>query len=170
MIPKGDITVERRLREAWRDTKVAIHWDAFFQKLAVAGFKTPQSAFLARSFKTLAGLCGRLGVLWRAPILALLNRPAAPGVLTMDGLAATADTRRHGVGKRLLRTIGDEAHERQLAKIRLDVIDNNSRAEPLNRRLSFVPGRRSALGPLRHPFGFHGMLTMTKPADRKAVA
>jgi len=53
--------------------------------LGIAGFKSADSAFVGGSLRDLARACGRLGTLWRAPLLALLERDLVPDILLMDG-------------------------------------------------------------------------------------
>lgn len=134
--------------------------------LGLAGFKTAEGAFIGGGMGDLATAYGWPGALWRAPLLALLERDTTPGTLLMDGIFVAPETRGQGIGTMLLSAIKAEAARRGLASVRLDVIDNNPRARALYERQGFLPGAVHDLGPLRHLFRFQTATTMiwTAPA------
>lgn len=130
--------------------------------LGLAGFKTEDGAFIGGRFRDLARSYGRLSALWRAVLLALLERPIEHGVLTMDGIAVAAEARGRGIGTLLLREICREAERRGLSAVRLDVIDTNPRARALYEREGFVSAGTQRLGPLALIFGFSAAETMMR--------
>ncbi len=128
--------------------------------LGLAGYKTTDGAFAGGGFRDLARAYGVVGALWRAPLLALLERVLAPDTLLMDGIFVAEHARGLGIGTALLDAIKAEAQARGLSHVRLDVIDSNPRARALYERQGFVPGRVEHLGPLRLLFGFRTATTM----------
>lgn len=130
------------------------------QLLGVAGFKTPDGAFIGGGMRDLIAVYGFLGSLWRAPVLQILERDCEDGVLLMDGIFVGADARGKGVGSALLDAIAGEARKRGLSSVRLDVIDSNPRARALYERHGFRAVQRQSLGPLRHLFGFESATQM----------
>jgi len=130
--------------------------------IGVAGFKTAQGALTHGEWSDLVDHYGGVGALWRAPLLALLERPLDDDTLLMDGIAVAPEARGYGVGTQLLDAIEAEAERRSLTTIRLDVIDSNPRARSLYERRGFVAQKTEALGPLRLVFGFRNATQMTK--------
>jgi ribosomal protein S18 acetylase RimI-like enzyme len=131
--------------------------------LGLAGFKTIEGSLTDAGWAELMGVYGRLGALWRAPFLSIMERPLAHDTLLMDGIAVTTEARGMGLGTRLLDAIADEARLRGLTKIRLDVIDTNPRARALYERQGFVATGSEALGPFRFLFGFSSSTRMERP-------
>jgi GNAT superfamily N-acetyltransferase len=128
--------------------------------IGVAGFKTHEGVFVGGMLSDMAHHYGWFGGTWRGLLLSLLERETAPDQLLMDGIFVDAEARGLGVGSALLNEIKAEAARRDLAEVRLDVIDTNPRARALYERHGFVPGKASHLGPLRHLFGFRSATTM----------
>ncbi|HPF15873.1 MAG: GNAT family N-acetyltransferase [Planctomycetes bacterium] len=128
--------------------------------VGVAGFKTSQGALVGGGFSELAMAYGSWGALWRAPLLALLERPVVPGALQMDGIFVESRARGLGIGTALLAAVREEALRRGDRSILLDVIDSNPRARALYERNGFVAESTASLGPLRHLFGFRQATTM----------
>lgn len=122
--------------------------------IGLAGFKTPEGALVQGRRSDIIRVHGCSGALWRAPLPALIERPVSPDTLLMDGIAVAAEARGKGVGRRLLDAMAEEARARNLASIRLDVIDTNPRARALYERLGFAGMGAETLGPLRFIFGF----------------
>ena len=122
--------------------------------LGVAGFKTAEGALIGGGLRDLAQVYGWLSTLWRAPLLALVERDLAEGILLMDGICVSSQARGLGMGTALLRAIKDEATAQGLTSVRLDVIDTNPRARALYEREGFQEIGQENLGPLRHVFGF----------------
>lgn len=123
--------------------------------LGFAGFKTKAGAFAGGGLRDFAAIYGWFGTLWRAPVLTLLERDLAPGQLLMDGIAVTPSARGLGIGTKLLAAIIDEARDRGMHEVRLDVIDTNPRARALYEHFGFEAVGTEQLGPLRHLFGFN---------------
>ncbi|MAB34117.1 GNAT family N-acetyltransferase [Thalassospira sp.] len=131
--------------------------------LGIAGFKTPAGAFIGGTLSDICAIYGALGGLWRGVLIDILERDLSEGGLLMDGIFVDPDARRKGVGTALLDAIAREARARDLAQVRLDVIDTNPRARALYERCGFVAGEVQELGLLRHLFGFRTATTMMLP-------
>ncbi|UXX84919.1 GNAT family N-acetyltransferase [Roseovarius pelagicus] len=128
--------------------------DARGRVIGLAGFKTQEGSLTGGGFRDLARAYGWFGALWRAPVLSMLERPVAPGILLMDGICVDTAARGQGVGTRLLDAIKTEAAQREETHVRLDVIDINPRARALYERQGFVAQGTEDIGPLRHLLGF----------------
>lgn len=122
--------------------------------LGIAGFKTADGALTGGGFGDIVAIYGWLGAIWRAPVLSLLERDRIDDQLLMDGIAVIPEARGLGVGTALLHAIVEEASNRELRSVRLDVIDSNPRARALYERFGFTANTTEELGPLRHIFGF----------------
>lgn len=131
--------------------------------LGVAGFKTPDGAFVGGTMSELTAVYGSVGALWRALLLEMLERECEPGRLLMDGIFVRDSARGQGVGTALLRAVLEEAARRGLSEVRLDVIDTNPRARALYEKMGFTATSTTRLGPLRHLFGFESATTMLCP-------
>ena len=128
--------------------------------LGLAGFKTPQGCFAAGGPAALRGSYGRIGGFWRARLLSWLSTEIDNENFLLDGLCVTPDLRGHGLGTALLSAIAAEARQRGYPAVRLDVVNTNTRARALYRRLGFVETRHQNIGPLRHIFHFRFAITM----------
>lgn len=128
--------------------------------LGLAGFKTETGALVDGGWAELRRHYGLLGGLWRAPLLALLERKMRPGELLMDGIFVAEEARGQGLGGALLAAIKSEATARGATSVRLDVIDTNPRARALYERVGFRAVRTEQIGPLRALFGFSSATEM----------
>ncbi|MDA8586624.1 GNAT family N-acetyltransferase [Rhodobacteraceae bacterium] len=134
--------------------------------LGIAGFKTEKGSFVGGELSDLQTAYGWFGGLWRGLLLSILERTVEADVLLMDGIVVSEAARGQGIGTLLLRAIKEEAVMRGCASVRLDVIDSNPRAKALYEREGFAAGERTALGPLRHLFGFRASTRMDCPIGR----
>ena len=134
--------------------------DADGTMLGLAGFKTVEGGLTDAGYSDLARVYGRFGAIWRAPLLAVLERKLQPGVFQMDGILVEATARGRGIGTRLLQAVLDEARSRALREVQLDVIDTNPRARALYERVGFVATGEERTGPLRWLFGFSSATRM----------
>ncbi|GAA6191754.1 GNAT family N-acetyltransferase [Phaeobacter sp. NW0010-22] len=132
------------------------------QLLGVAGFRTDAGGLVDGSLQDMARVYGWVGGIWRGLLLSLLERKVQPDVFQMDGLFVDASARGLGVGTALLEAVFQEAHQRQLDCVQLDVIDINPRARALYERVGFVPISEEETGPLVHIFGFSKATRMEK--------
>lgn len=128
--------------------------------VGLAGFKTRDGALVGGELADLVSVYGWLSTLWRAPLLALIERDLDSGVLLMDGISVDATMQGQGVGTALLNAIKAEARRRGATAIRLDVIDTNPRARALYARQGFEATGTEQLGPLRWIFGFRSSTKM----------
>jgi len=136
--------------------------------IGMAGFKSPRGSFAGGAMGDLVAVYGRIGALWRAALLSLLERDIDNERFLLDGICVATEARSRGVGAALLAEIGREAARRGYAAVRLDVIDDNFRARALYQRLGFVAVRTDRLGLLRHVFGFAAVTTMVRALDQGA--
>ncbi len=137
--------------------------DAEGRLLGIAGFKSPEGAFVGGSSAQMRAAYGRIGAAWRSAALWLLSHEVDNHRFLVDGIAVTRAARGLGIGTALLQALCDEGHARGYASIRLDVIDSNWRARALYERHGFLAVRTERLGPLRHIFGFASATTMVRP-------
>ena len=131
--------------------------------LGVAGFKTPDGAFVGGGLSDMAKVYGWLGGSARALLISLLERPCEPDTLLMDGIFVRPEARSLGVGSALLDALEHRAAEAGLKRVRLDVIDENPRARALYARRGFEAVSTVSLGFLKPVFGFGAATTMVKP-------
>lgn len=130
--------------------------------LGVAGFQTEAGGLVAGSLKDMAQVYGWFGGTWRGLLLSALERKIQPGVFQMDGLFVDASARGLGVGTALLEAVCQEARQRNLESVQLDVIDTNPRARALYERVGFVPISEEKTGPFVYVFGFSKATRMQK--------
>ena len=133
--------------------------------LGIAGFKTHEGSLTGGGLRSLAAEYGWWGALWRGVLLSMLERDLTPDVLLMDGICVAAQARGQGVGSALLEVIIAEAKARDLASVRLDVIDTNPRARALYERKGFVAAGTTHLGPLKALFGFDHAIEMRRDVE-----
>ncbi len=136
--------------------------------VGLAGLKTGAGALVGGGLRDLAAVYGWPGALWRAPLLAVLERDLAPGVLLMDGIMVADSARGQGIGTRLLDAVKARAAELGCSELRLDVIDTNPRARALYEREGFTARGTTQLGPFRRLFGFQSATTMVFSLAAKA--
>lgn len=130
--------------------------------LGVAGFKSPHGSFIGGTFSDLAEVYGTFGAAWRAMLVSSLERECEPGTLLMDGIFVDPEARGLGVGTALLQAIVDYAGTSGLERVRLDVIDTNTRARALYEREGFVAQNVQTLGIFAPVFGFSSATEMTR--------
>ena len=126
----------------------------------VAGFKTREGALTQGDLRALARHYGWLSTLWRAPLLAMVERDLADDALLMDGICVHESARGIGLGTTLLHAVKDTARAEGLTSVRLDVIDGNPRARALYEREGFVAVGAESLGLLQYVFGFKSSTKM----------
>lgn len=131
--------------------------------LGIAGFKTAQGALVGGSAADLRRVYGIPGLIWRAPLLSLVERAVEPDMLLMDGIAVSPAARGLGIGTTLLDAIVAEARRRSLTAVRLDVIDTNPRARALYEWRGFTAKGTEDIFPFRWLFGFSTSTRMEKP-------
>ena len=136
--------------------------------LCVAGFKTPEGAFIGGGFDDLRGIYGWVSSVARGSLVTMLERKCSPDTLLMDGVYVQPEARGRGAGKFLLEAIQSRAIILGLGQVRLDVIDTNLRARALYEREGFVEQSVMKLGLFAPIFGFSSASTMTKAVGRDA--
>lgn len=130
--------------------------------LGVAGFKTPQGAFVGGGLRDMINTYGAIGGTLRGLLISLLERENEPDTLLMDGIFVQPTARGHGVGTLLLTAIEDHAAKNALKRVRLDVIDTNPRAQALYAQRGYVETSHTSVWPFGAIFGFQSAATMTK--------
>lgn len=130
--------------------------------LGMAGFKTPAGSFAGGEAADVIAIYGRLGSLWRLPLLWLLGREVDNDRFLLDGICVARGARGQGIGTALMAAIEAEAAARGYAQVRLDVIDSNWRAKALYERLGFRVEKTTSIGLLRFVYGFRAAITMVK--------
>lgn len=138
----------------------AIAGDGTF--LGVAGFKTPEGAFVGGDLGEMVKVYGWPGAIARGLLISVLERKCAPGTLLMDGIFVRPEARSLGVGSALLEATERYAAGKGLKHVRLDVIDENPRARALYQRRGFEAHSRTSLSIFRPVFGFRSATTMIK--------
>jgi len=134
--------------------------------VGLAGFRTEAGSFAGGGRSDILAVYGGWGGRWRATALGLLHSEFDPDWFLIDGICVARDWRGQGVGTLLLKTLFTEATSRGYPAIRLDVVDENHRAQALYQRHGFVVTRTETLGPLRHLFGFKSTTTMVRPLPK----
>lgn len=130
--------------------------------LGVAGYESPDGAFIGGGLKDLAAVYGRTSAAIRGLLIVLLERNCADDTLLMDGIFVEPEARGRGVGKALLNAMEERAERSALRRVRLDVIDTKPRARALYEREGFPEASTILLGPLSVAFGFSHATEMTK--------
>ncbi|MFD4918921.1 GNAT family N-acetyltransferase [Streptomyces virginiae] len=130
--------------------------------VGVAGYQLAGRGLIGGDAAAVLATYGRVRGLYRVFLLALLERTPARGELVMDGIAVDPAERSRGIGGLLLREIEAIAVEQRCRRIRLDVVEENPRAQELYERHGFraVQVRRTPW--LRDVLGFGGVTTMHK--------
>lgn len=157
-----DARARRFLERVIRADHVLVARDEAGGLLGLAGFKTPAGSFAGGNWADMRAIYGLSGVVWRAPLLALLSREVDNDRFLLDGICVAAEARSLGVGSALMAAIEDEARARGYSQVRLDVIDTNWRARALYQRLGYTAIKTESIGLLRHVFGFDAAVTMVK--------
>ena len=150
------------LQQVIRPDHVLIALSDTGRLLGLAGFKTPQASFVSGGAAELRASYGLIGGSWRARLLGWLNQEVDNENFLLDGLCVAPGYRGYGLGTALMSAICTEAQARGYASVRLDVVDNNWRAQALYRRLGFVETQSQSIGLLRHVFGFATAITMVR--------
>ncbi|GAB2186342.1 GNAT family N-acetyltransferase [Roseibium sp. LAB1] len=130
--------------------------------LGLAGYKTSDGALAGGSLADMTAVYGMFGGLWRGFLLDVLERKIEPDCLLMDGIFVAETARGQGIGGTLLKAIGEEARQRSLSRVRLDVIDTNPRAKALYERSGFKAVGEEKTGFLELLFGFSSATRMEK--------
>lgn len=152
----------RYLERVIRADHALVARDEAGQLLGLAGFKTPAGSFAGGDWPDMRAIYGLSGLVWRAPLLALLSREVDNDRFLLDGICVAPEARSLGVGSALMAAIEDEGRARGYAQVRLDVIDTNWRARALYQRLGYTAIKTEPTGLLRHVFGFAAAITMVK--------
>lgn len=107
--------------------------------LGIAGFDTGHGSLTGGvTFATLRAQLGWIRAARAFAIFCIYARSPSPRELVMDGIAVRSDARGRGIGGGLLDEIANYARAHDFARVRLDVIDTNPRAQKLYLRKGFV--------------------------------
>ena len=130
--------------------------------VGVAGFKTIHGALVGGDFRDMRRVYGWTGAAIRQGLLAALETDVENERFLMDGLFVAEEARGQGIGTALLDAITDEAKRRGYQQVRLEVVDNNTRAKSLYLRQGFYELKTQKIGFMRHVFGFRSATTMVR--------
>jgi len=130
--------------------------------VGVAGFRTEQGGLTERFGARLHGHYGPFGGFWRGLILNLLQTQERSDKLLVDGIAVAERYRGSGIGTALLHALDVKAAALGKQGIRLDVIDENRRAQALYARHGYTVTDAHDIGLLRVIFGFRRATQMTR--------
>lgn len=130
--------------------------------LGLAGFKTGTGALVGGGLRDMTAVYGTFGGTWRGLLLDALERETEVGCLLMDGIFVEETARGQGIGGALLEAVCAEARSRDLARVRLDVINTNPRARALYERAGFKPVSEQKTGVLEPLFGFSSATRMER--------
>ncbi|WP_422373977.1 GNAT family N-acetyltransferase [Roseibium sp.] len=132
------------------------------QLIGLAGFKTAEGALVGGGLKDMTSVYGPIGGTWRGLLLDVLERDTEPDCLLMDGIFVAEEARGQGVGGALLEAICNEARQRGLSRVRLDVIDSNPRARALYERAGFAAISEEKTEIFEFLFGFASSTRMER--------
>ena len=152
---RGIALIERNLRE-----DRAIVAITRGELVGLASFERAGSTFVDLSLRKMVREFGPIRGAWRAALLALLDQSSVPGELLMDGIAVRGDMRSRGIGTRLIHAMFDCARESGLDRVRLEVVDENPRAQDLYEREGFLVVRHERTPYLRRLIGVGGYSEM----------
>ncbi|GAA0784527.1 GNAT family N-acetyltransferase [Roseibium denhamense] len=130
--------------------------------LGLAGYKTSNGALVGGGLKELAAFYGWAGGFWRGMVLDSLERQPEPDCLLMDGIFVDPQSRGLGVGSALLDAVCGKAEMLGHERVRLDVIDTNTRARALYERRGFQAVSTEETGIFAYVFGFSSATRMEK--------
>lgn len=134
--------------------------------LGVAGFKTPAGGLVAGGMQAMTQVYGMLGAAWRSALLAALGSDIDNRRFLIDGLFVAPDRRGQGIGSTLIEALAAEGARRGYAELRLEVIEENTRARALYERRGFVAVKRHRTGLLRWIFRYRAAIVMVRTLAR----
>ncbi len=135
------------------------------QKLVgLMGFKNDQGLFFQPTLKLMTTVYGVFGGLLRNTCLKILDHTTAPNEWYVYCIAVSEEVRSQGVGSHLFTRLDELAIQSGATNISLEVINTNSRAEELYKRLGFVHRKRIKFWPLNRLLGwsFESAVLMVK--------
>lgn len=133
------------------------------QIVGIAGFQTNKGSFTdGISYRDLVRKLGLWAGNWAAFIFYFYEREPAPGELILDGIAVHPDFRGKGIGTELLASVVSHARENNYNKVKLDVIDTNTKARKLYERQGFKHAKTEHFPYLRWLLGFGGSTTLER--------
>ncbi len=103
---------------------------------------------------------GTLGAIRAALVMLAYDHKPPTDALHLEDIAVAAVARGRGIGTRLLAEVEAIAREEGKARVELQVIDTNPRAQELYARQGYVVVKTERLGFLRRILGFGGIYTM----------
>ena len=134
--------------------------------LGIAGFHTSTGSLTGGiTYKNLVSELGFFKGNWAAIIFSMYDRKSKTGELLMDGIVVHADSRRKGIGSKLLEEITRFAQDNDFNSVRLDVIDTNLQAKKLYERKGFKAEKTDNFPYLRWLLGFSSSTTMKLRLD-----
>ncbi len=133
------------------------------QIVGIVGFQTNNGSFTdGISYIDLIKKLGLWAGNWAAFIFYFYEREPANGELILDGIAVHPDFRGKGIGTKLLESIVLHAGENDYNKVKLDVIDTNTKARKLYEGQGFKHSKTEHFPYLRWLLGFGGSTTLER--------
>lgn len=103
---------------------------------------------------------GTFGALRAAFVMLFYDHKPKDDELYLEDIAVAAEARGLGIGTKLLAEVETIAREEGKARVELEVIDTNPRAQELYARQGYVVVKTDRFGFLRRILGFGGVYTM----------
>ena len=129
--------------------------------IGIAGFHTSIDSLTGGiTYRDLVSQLGWFEGSWAALIFSMYDRKPKSGELLMDGVAVHRAFRGYGIGSRLLDEIANYGVKNDFSRVRLDVIDTNSRAQKLYERKGFHAVHTERFPYLKWLLGFGSSTTM----------
>ena len=134
------------------------------QLVGLLGIQNDQGLFFRPTLKLMTTAYGTFEGLLRKTILRLLDHATESNEWYVFCIAVSEDVRGQGIGSHLFSRLEELAIQNGATKISLQVINTNSRAEYLYKRLGFVSGKRTRLWPFNRLFewSFESAILMVK--------
>ena len=134
--------------------------------VGLAGIHTKEKSMT--SSIALGRLIRELGLfagIWAAFIFSLYEQKLSPLESHLDDLAVSSRFRSQGIGSQLLTEVEAYAMREGFSHVRLEVINDNSRARTLYESKGYVATKTESFKYLSWLLGFGGLTTMVKRVD-----
>jgi len=139
---------------------IAIHENKI---VGIAGFKTNKGSFTdSISYFDLIKKLGLWAGNWATFIFYFYEQEPIDKELFIDGIAVHPDFRGKGIGTKLLENIVSHANKNDYNKVKLEVIDTNTRARELYEKQGFKHFKTEHFPYLRWLLGFGGSTTLER--------
>ena len=131
--------------------------------VGLLGFKIGKEQLITLKLEVFQQVFGKLSGWVRSLAISTIfhRKPESSDQLLMDGVAVSALFRGNGIGSRLFAELIAFAKENNFKSVRLDVIDENPRAQALYKSIGFTPIKHKKVPwPINILIGVSGVTTM----------